>query len=89
MPAIARIDAAPYNIPLKGSLTWGSGHELRHLAHVLIRVELADGAQGIAEATPRPSIYGETQASILHIVDEHLAPPLLGGRSTASRASRR
>ena len=78
MPAIARIDAAPYNIPLKGSLTWGSGHELRHLAHVLIRVELADGAQGIAEATPRPSIYGETQASILHIVDEHLAPPLLG-----------
>ena len=78
MPKIARIDAAPYNVPLKSSLTWGSGHELRHLAHVLIRVELSDGAVGIAEAPPRPSIYGETQASILHIIDEHLAPPLLG-----------
>ncbi|MCY3799894.1 MAG: enolase [Chloroflexi bacterium] len=78
MPAITRINAAPYDLPLRGGLTWGSGHELRRLRHVLIRVELADGAVGIAEATPRPSIYGETQASILHIVAEHLAPPLLG-----------
>ena len=78
MPKIVRIDAAPYNIPLKSPLTWGGGHELRQLQHVLIRVELADGALGMAEATPRPSIYGETQASILHIVAEQLAPPLLG-----------
>ena len=78
MPKIRRIDAAPYSVPLKGSLTWGQGHALHHLAHVLVRVELADGAFGIAEAPARPSIYGETQASILHIIDEHLAPPLLG-----------
>lgn len=78
MPAIRRIDAAPYNVALKQRLTWGSGHELRHLAHVLVRVELADGAAGIAESTPRPSIYGETQASVLHIIDEQLAPRLLG-----------
>ena len=78
MPAIVRIDAAPYLVPLKARLTWGSGHELRRLAHVLIRVELADGALGIAEAPPRPSIYGETQTSIRHIVDEHLKPRLLG-----------
>lgn len=78
MPKIKRIDAAPYNIPLKGRLTWGGGHELRALTHVLVRVELSDGAFGIAEAPPRPSIYGETQASILHIIDELLAPPLLG-----------
>ena len=78
MPAITRIAAAPYDLPLKSNLTWGSGHELRRLTHVLIRVELADGAVGIAEATPRPSIYGETQASILHIIEEHLAPQLLG-----------
>lgn len=78
MPGITRISAAPYNIPLKGALTWGSGHELRQLAHVLIRVELSDGAVGLAEATPRPSIYGETQASALHIIDEYLAPLLVG-----------
>ncbi len=78
MPAITRINAAPYDLSLKGSLTWGSGHELRRLTHVLVRVELADGAVGIAEATPRPSIYGETQASILHIIGDQLAPQLLG-----------
>ncbi len=78
MPKIIRIDAAPYNIPLKGRLTWGGGHELRSLTHVLVRVELSDGAYGIAEAPPRPSIYGETQASILHLIDKLLAPPLLG-----------
>lgn len=77
MPAIKRINAAPYDVQLRASLTWGSGHELRRLRHVLIRVELADSAIGFAEATPRPSIYGETQASILHIIGEHLAPQLL------------
>jgi L-alanine-DL-glutamate epimerase-like enolase superfamily enzyme len=80
MPAIRRIHAAPYELSLKGSLTWGSGHELRRLRHVLVRVELADGAVGFAEATPRPTIYGETQASILHIIGEHLAPQLLGAQ---------
>ena len=78
MPTIVRIKTAPYNIPLKGTLTWGSGHELQQLGHVLIRAELSDGAAGIAEATPRPSIYGETQASIMHIVERHLSPLLLG-----------
>ena len=78
MPVITGINAAPYNIPLKGALTWGSGHELPQLAHALIRVELSDGAAGFAEATPRPSIYGDTQASALHIVAAHLAPMLVG-----------
>ena len=78
MPRIARIDTALYDVPLQGRLTWGSGHELRHLAHVLVRVELADGAAGLAEAPARPSIYGETQATIRHIIEQHLAPALLG-----------
>lgn len=78
MPAIKRIRARPYDIPLKGTLKWGKGHELPRLQHVLIEVELSDGARGIAESTPRPSIYGETQASVMAIVDQHLAPMVLG-----------
>lgn len=77
MPKISRIEAAPYNIRLKSRLTWGRGHELRQLSHVLVRVELSDGAFGIAEAPARPSIYGETQATILHIIESHLTPMLL------------
>ena len=78
MPEITGISTRPYTVPLKAALTWGSRHQLPQLDHVLIRVELADGAVGIAEATPRPSIYGETQASIEAIVAEQLAPMLLG-----------
>ena len=77
MPRIRRITTTPYDIPLKRTLTWGRGHALPALRHVLIRVDLADGASGIAEATPRPSIYGETAASIRHIIAEELRPRLL------------
>ena len=78
MPRIKRITSRRYSIPLKGALKWGRVHELKQLDHLLIRVELSDGAAGIAEATPRPMIYGETQASVIQIVDEHLAPLLMG-----------
>lgn len=76
MLKVKDVRALPFEIPLKGSLKWGRAQELRTLAHVLIRVELSDGSVGIAEATPRPSIYGETQASIVAIVELCLAPML-------------
>ena len=77
MPTIQRIITRTYTVPLKAMLSWGGRHELRQLDHVLIRAELSDGAVGIAEATPRPSIYGETQASIETIIEGQLAPQLL------------
>jgi L-Ala-D/L-Glu epimerase len=78
MPTVKRITAIPYDIPLKNTLKWGKGHELARLQHVLIKIELSDGTVGIAEATPRPTIYGETQSSVIHIVEQHLAPMLVG-----------
>ena len=80
MLKVKDLKALPFTIPLKGSLKWGRSEELRALEHVLIRVELSDGSIGIAEATPRPSIYGETQASIVAIVETRLAPLLKGAR---------
>ncbi len=78
MPHIERIRAIPYNIPLKSVLAWGKQHKLAALDHVLIEVTLSDGARGFAEATPRPTIYGETQQTILHITQEHLTLLLMG-----------
>lgn len=78
MTVIERVSCQPLHVPLKRALTWGRGHELPLLEHVLVRVELSDGATGIAEATPRPSIYGETSASVRHIIGEALAPRLQG-----------
>ena len=86
MPKIKEIKVLPYNLDLTAPLAWGREDELRRLRHALVRVELSDGAVGVAEATPRPSIYGETQASIAHIIDEELAPRLLG-RSVSDFAS--
>ena len=63
---------------LKRALHWGRGQRLEQPVHVLVCVELADGARGIAEAPPRPGIYGETAASICAIIKEELAPRLLG-----------
>ncbi|PNY82836.1 enolase [Deinococcus koreensis] len=45
--------------------------------HVLVRVTLSDGTVGVAEATPRPTIYGETSASVVAILG-HLEGGLRG-----------
>jgi L-alanine-DL-glutamate epimerase-like enolase superfamily enzyme len=45
---------------------------------VLVEVETADGIVGRAEAPPRPTIYGETPASIHAVIRDHLAPRVVG-----------
>lgn len=65
---IKKLTAVPYNLELKSSLQWGKGHQLAALNHVLMIAELSDGSVGMAEATPRPTIYGETPDSILAII---------------------
>ncbi|MFZ4827459.1 MAG: enolase C-terminal domain-like protein [Phototrophicaceae bacterium] len=77
MPKIARIETTPYPVALKSALSWGKGHQLASLEHVLVRVILEDGATGIAEATPRPTIYGETPASISAILHSEVSPRVL------------
>ena len=72
---IAALETIPYELPLRGALSWGKHGRLEAARHCLIRVTLENGAQGIAEAPPRPSIYGETVASIQGIV-KHLEPRL-------------
>lgn len=75
---IRRISTQPYNLPLKSALSWGKGHRLDALNHVLVQVELSDGAVGIAEAPPRPTIYGETPESIAAIIAQDCSALLLG-----------
>lgn len=74
---IEHIEAIPFRLPMRGVLAWGQHGHLSAAEHVLLRVHLAGGAVGEAEAPPRPSIYGETLASVLGMV-EYLAPRLIG-----------
>ncbi|GAB3518775.1 mandelate racemase/muconate lactonizing enzyme family protein [Arthrobacter monumenti] len=74
---IAKLEAIPYSIPYRKPLKFASG-EVEAAEHVLIRVTTDDGVTGIADTPPRPYTYGETQASIVAVVDQIFAPSLLG-----------
>ncbi len=84
MPTIANIVTVPFELSMQGSLRWGKSSELKSLAHVLVAVSDDSGNHGnygnygIAEAPVRPTIYGETVASIEAIISEQLKPQLLG-----------
>jgi L-alanine-DL-glutamate epimerase-like enolase superfamily enzyme len=63
---------------MHGALRWGKSSSLSELRHVLVEVTLSDGATGVAEAPPRPTIYGETTSSITGIIEQELAPRIIG-----------
>ncbi|GHF83119.1 enolase C-terminal domain-like protein [Deinococcus ficus] len=62
---IVRVEGRPFRLPLTSALAWGAASVLNVAEHVLVQVTLSDGSVGVAEATPRPTIYGETTASVL------------------------
>lgn len=82
MPTIDRIETITFRLPLHDPLRWGKTSILEDVTHVLVRVTLSDGSQGIAEAPPRPTIYGETPQTITAIIQHELAPILLGAELT-------
>lgn len=84
--SIAAIETTEFRLPMVGELRWGSQSSLAEARHVLVTVTLSDGSSGVAEAPPRPTIYGETAATITAIVRDELAPRLLGQPATTAWA---
>ena len=74
---ITRIDAIPFVIPYRKPLRFASG-EVHTADHVLVRVHTDEGIVGTAEAPPRPYTYGETQRSIIAVIDDLFAPQIAG-----------
>ncbi len=75
--AVRSVEAIPVEIPLERPIKWARGH-LENIDNVVVVVTLTNGVQGIADAPPRPSIYGETQQSLHAIISDHLGPALAG-----------
>ncbi|MPZ47352.1 MAG: enolase [Betaproteobacteria bacterium] len=75
--SVRGIEAIPVAIPLLRPIKWARG-EIHTIDNVVIVVTLSDGTQGIADAPPRPTIYGETQESIVAAIRKHFAPRLEG-----------
>lgn len=78
MPKIADIQTIPFKLPMAGALSWGQASRMEAVEHVLVRLISDTGHVGLAEATPRPTIYGETPESVTAIIRRHIAPRLLG-----------
>jgi L-alanine-DL-glutamate epimerase-like enolase superfamily enzyme len=74
---VTRVEAIPFAIPYTKALKFASG-EVHTAEHVLVRVHTDDGVIGTAEAPPRPYTYGETQASIVAVIDDLFAPAVVG-----------
>ncbi|MCW7945700.1 mandelate racemase [Streptomyces hygroscopicus] len=74
---IVRVEAIPFAIPYAKPLKFASG-EVHTADHVLVRVHTDEGLTGTAEAPPRPYTYGETQESIVAVIEKIFAPQILG-----------
>lgn len=74
---ITAVEAIPFAVPYRRPARFASG-EVRTADNVLVRVHTDAGVTGSAEAQPRPYTYGETQATILAIVRDVLAPRVIG-----------
>lgn len=80
MAKIQRIEALPFRVPIKreigriSSAIWS----MDAAEHVLVKITDSDGLVGWGEATPRASIYGDTQASTVAVVQQWIAPMLVG-----------
>ncbi|WP_040829726.1 mandelate racemase/muconate lactonizing enzyme family protein [Nocardia jiangxiensis] len=80
-----RIDSVrvtPFVIPLVRPVVWATG-SMTVVDWLLVEVVGEDGTTGIAEAIPRPMIYGETQRSIHTALTEYLVPLVVGEDSFA------
>ena len=78
MSSITSAETRPIKLALKGALRWGKSGKLTKLEHVLVSVFDDAGNVGTAEAPVRPTIYGETVASIQAVIWEQFAPSLVG-----------
>lgn len=78
MLTIAHLSTTVFRLPMYGALRWGKSSALAEARHVLVQVTLSDGSSGMAEAPPRPTIYGETVYSITSVIEHELAPRVIG-----------
>ena len=75
---ITRLEAIPFRVPLLAPFKWGVAGYMESAEHVLVKVHTDEGVIGFAEAPPRPTIYGESLASILFAIRTWFDPMVSG-----------
>lgn len=84
---IQSIETIPYAINYAKPLKFASGM-VNVADHVLVKITTTDGVVGYADAPPRPYTYGETQESIVAVIQKLFAPQLLGKSLTEFEKTR-
>lgn len=76
---ITKVEAIPFHLPFDPDFHLKFAYRTSGAAdHVLIRISTDEGFIGTAEAPARPEIYGETQKSIVALIDQYLGPYIVG-----------
>ena len=74
---IRSISATPFRIPLAQAISLSTGAR-GSAEHVLVEVLTEDGVTGHAECVPRPTLYGETFQTAASVIENSLAPLVIG-----------
>ena len=74
---VTSFEAIPFRIPFAQKKIWARG-ALEAAEHVLVRIRTDDGLTGVAEAPPRPTIYGESLRSIVAALEDWFGPAVVG-----------
>ena len=74
---IARVEAVPLQARLKTPFRFGNVVRTTS-ANVLVRITGEDGVAGYGEACPVPQLTAETQESVVALVEQRVAPELVG-----------
>lgn len=75
---VTKVEAIPFRIPYLAPLKFGTAGYLEAAEHILVKIHTNEGIVGISEATPRPTIYGESQSSVLFAIQNWFAPMIIG-----------
>lgn len=77
---ITKVEAIPFKIPMRKDVgvLKSAVVTMNSAEHVLVKVITDCDVTGYAEAHERPTIYGETQASITHIINRYIGPAITG-----------
>jgi muconate cycloisomerase len=73
---VRRVDAIPVGLPLKKPVAM-AGSTVGVAQNILVRIEAHDGTVGWGEAASAPTMTGDTLASLVSAVRDHLAPLLI------------
>jgi len=74
---ISTVEAIPVSLPFARELALSTGPRSA-AEHLLVAVTTDDGVTGYGECVPRPTLYGETMATAAVMIEQVLAPRVLG-----------